>query len=55
MGRQDHQPKNGGRWAWRAAGLVAAGGVAVLGGLIASIFERAPNYVPLAGAALMVL
>jgi hypothetical protein len=54
--RSSHSSHQGdGRWAWKAAGLVAAGGFALLGGLIASIFEQAPNYVPLAGATVLVL
>jgi hypothetical protein len=50
-----HQYENDGRWAWKAASLVAAGGIAVLGGLVLSIYEQVPNYVPLAGAALLVI
>jgi hypothetical protein len=54
MGRH-HQHKDNARWAWKPVALIAAGGSALLGGLILSIFEQAPNYVPLAGAALLVV
>lgn len=47
--------EDNGRWAWKAGGLVVAGGVAGLGGLIAYIFGWAPSYVPLTGAALLVM
>lgn len=49
---QQHGP---GRWYWKGLSLIAAGGIALLGGLALSIFEDAPNYVPVGGAALLVL
>lgn len=52
MAGQEHE--NEGRWVWRTAGLIMAGGSALLGGLALSIFEHAPSWVPLTGAVLLV-
>ena len=54
MPSQDHPQEKSDRWAWRTAGLIMAGGSALLGGLALSIFENAPNWVPLTGAMLLV-
>jgi hypothetical protein len=49
------RPHELGRWFWKGVSLIVAGGIALLGGLALSIFGDAPNYVPLGGAALLVL
>lgn len=49
-----HPPETG-RWLWKGISLISAGGIALLGGLALSIFEHAPNWVPLGGAAVLVL
>ena len=54
MPDQDHLQKKRGRWAWKTASLIMAGGLALLGGLALSIFEHAPNWVPLIGAGLLI-
>lgn len=48
-------PSEPGRWYWKGISLIVAGGIALLGGLALTIFERAPNWVPLGGAAILVL
>lgn len=50
--KPSHEP---GRWYWKGLSLIVAGGIALLGGLVLSIFEDAPNWVPLSGATLLVL
>ncbi|MHB2204986.1 hypothetical protein [Methylobacterium sp. CM6257] len=47
-----HEPD---RLEWKIVSLIFAGGLALLGGLILSALEDAPTYVPLGGAALLVL
>jgi hypothetical protein len=54
MPNQDHPQQKNDRWAWRTASLIMAGGLALLGGLALSIFEHAPNWVPLTGATLLI-
>lgn len=52
MAGRDHGNED--RWVWRTASLIMAGGLALLVGLALSIFEHAPNWVPLTGSALLV-
>lgn len=52
MRRQQHEDES--RWVVKAISLISAGGAALIGGLILSIFEQAPNWVPLTGAVLLV-
>ena len=54
MAHQD-KAKDKGRWESKAVGLIAAGGAALLAGLVMSICENAPNFVPLTGVTLLVL
>ena len=48
-------PPEPGRWYWKGISLIVAGGIALLGGLALSVFRHAPNWVPLGGAAILVL
>jgi hypothetical protein len=48
------QQEDDSRWVVKAISLVSAGGAALIGGLILSIFQHAPNWVPLTGAILLV-
>lgn len=54
MPDQDHLQEKRDRWAWKTASFIMAGGLSLLGGLALSIFEHAPNWVPLTGAIFLV-
>lgn len=52
--RRRQQYEDDSRWGLKAVCLISAGGAALIGGLILSIFAQAPNWVPLTGAILLV-